>query len=52
MCLSTSDTLKSGKEIQKMADDAQELFRQITINYKGTPWAIPGPSRRSRLQSA
>ena len=45
--LIASDTLKSGKDIKKMADEAQELFQEITVKYKGTPWALQAKQEKS-----
>lgn len=45
--LVSSETLKSGKEIKKMAEEAQELFQKITVDYKGTPWAIQAKQEKS-----
>jgi hypothetical protein len=45
--LVASDALKSGKDIKKMAEDAQALFQEIAVKYKGTPWAIQAKQEKS-----
>ena len=45
--LVASDTLKSGKDVKKMAEEAQELFQEITVKHKGTPWAIQAKQEKS-----
>ena len=45
--LVASDALKSGKDVKKMAEEAQELFQEITVKYKGTPWAIQAKQEKS-----
>jgi hypothetical protein len=45
--LVASDTLKSGREVKKMAEEAKELFQAITVTYKGTPWAIMAKQERT-----
>jgi hypothetical protein len=45
--LVASDTLKSGKDVKKMAEEAQALFQEITTKYKGTPWAIQAKQEKS-----
>jgi hypothetical protein len=45
--LVSSEALKSGKDIKKMADEAQEAFEKITQDYKGTPWAIQAKQEKS-----
>jgi hypothetical protein len=45
--LVASDTLKSGKEVKKMAEEAQTLFGEIATKYKGSPWAIQAKQERS-----
>ncbi len=45
--LVASETLKSGKSVKEMAEEAQELFGKIITTYKGTPWAIQAKRDRS-----
>jgi hypothetical protein len=45
--LVASETLKSGKEVKKMAEEAKELFDKIVTTHKGTPWAIQAKRDRS-----
>jgi hypothetical protein len=45
--LIASETLKSGKEIKKMAEEAQAMFQKITVDYKGTPWAIQAKQEKT-----
>ena len=45
--LVASDALKSGKEVKKMAEEAQALFGEIATKYKGSPWAIQAKQERS-----
>jgi hypothetical protein len=45
--LVASETLRSGKDIKKMAEEAQESFQEITTKYKGTPWAIQAKQEKS-----
>jgi hypothetical protein len=45
--LVASDALKSGKDIKKLAEDATALFQEITVKYKGTPWAIQAKQEKS-----
>lgn len=44
--LVASDTLRSGKDVKKMAEEAQTLFGEIVTNYKGSPWAIQAKQER------
>jgi len=45
--LVASENMKSGKDIKKLAEEAQELFQKITVDYKGTPWAIQAKQEKS-----
>ena len=45
--LVASDALKSGKDVKKMAEEAQALFAEIVVKYKGTPWAIQAKQEKS-----
>lgn len=45
--LVAAESLKSSKEIKKLADEAQELFQKISVDYKGTPWAIQAKQEKS-----
>jgi hypothetical protein len=45
--LVASETLKSGKDIKKHAEEAAELFQDISVKYKGTPWAIQAKQEKS-----
>jgi hypothetical protein len=45
--LVASDSLKSGKDVKKMAEEAQALFQEITVKYKGTPWAIQAKQEKT-----
>ncbi len=45
--LVASDTLKSGKDIKKSAEEAQALYEEIIVKYKGTPWAIQAKQERA-----
>jgi hypothetical protein len=45
--LVASETLKSGKDIKKMAEEAQESFQEISLKYRGTPWAIQAKQEKS-----
>jgi hypothetical protein len=45
--LVASEALKSGKDIKKMAEEARELFQEITVRYKGTPWAVQAKQEKS-----
>ncbi|MCS6864732.1 MAG: hypothetical protein RMJ56_18050 [Gemmataceae bacterium] len=45
--LVASETLKSGREIRKLADEAKELFQEIAVKYKGTPWAVQAKEEKS-----
>src|SRR5205823_7860621 len=45
--LIASETLKSGKDVKKMAEDASALFLKITADYKGTPWAIQAKQEKA-----
>jgi hypothetical protein len=45
--LVASDSLKSGKDVKKMAEEAQELFQEIAVKYKGTPWAIQAKQEKT-----
>ena len=45
--LVASESLKSGKEVKKMAEEATEAFQEISVKYKGTPWAIQAKQEKS-----
>jgi hypothetical protein len=45
--LVASDVLKSSKDIKKYAEDAAALFQEITVKYKGTPWAIQAKQEKA-----
>ncbi|QJW99920.1 hypothetical protein FTUN_7543 [Frigoriglobus tundricola] len=45
--LVASETLKSGRDIKKLAEEAQEAFQEIAVKYKGTPWAIQAKQEKS-----
>lgn len=45
--LVASESLKSGREIRKLADEAKELFQEIAVKYKGTPWAVQAKEEKS-----
>jgi len=45
--LVASETLKSGKDVKKLAEEAQEAFQEIAVKYKGTPWAIQAKQEKS-----
>lgn len=45
--LVASDILKSGKDIKKMAEEAQALFADIVVKYKGSPWAIQAKQEKA-----
>ncbi len=45
--LVASETLKSGKEVKTMAEQAQALFQEITVKYRGTPWAIQAKQEKT-----
>lgn len=45
--LIAAEELKSGKDVKKMATEAQALFQKITVDYKGTPWAIQAKQEKS-----
>jgi len=47
--LASSERMKSKKEIQKLAEESQELFARIITEHKGTPWALQ--SKRDRVFS-
>ena len=38
--LVSSEKMKSKKEVQKLAEEAQEAYTNLITKYKGTPWAI------------
>ncbi|MDY3563729.1 caspase family protein [Gemmata sp. JC673] len=44
--LVAADTLRSGKEVKKIAEEAQALFGEIVTKYKGSPWAIQAKQER------
>ena len=45
--LVASDTLRSGKTATELVKESQMLFGQITVKYKGTPWAIQAKQEKS-----
>ncbi|MBY0460970.1 MAG: hypothetical protein K2V38_26925, partial [Gemmataceae bacterium] len=45
--LVASETLKSGKDVKKLAEDAQTLFAEIATKYKGTPWALQAKQEKT-----
>jgi hypothetical protein len=47
--LASSEKMKSKKEIQKFAEEAQEIFAKIIAEHPGTPWALQ--SKRERVFS-
>jgi hypothetical protein len=38
--LVSSEKMKSKKDVQKIAEEAQEAYSNLITQYKGTPWAI------------
>jgi hypothetical protein len=47
--LASSEKMKSKKEIQNLAEEAQALFAKIIAEHKGTPWALQ--AKRDRVFS-
>jgi hypothetical protein len=45
--LVSSEKMKSKKEVQKYADDAQEAYNILITQHKGTPWAIQAKREKS-----
>jgi hypothetical protein len=45
--LASSEKMKSAKEVQKLAEEAQEAFGKLIAEHKGTPWAIQAKRDRS-----
>ena len=45
--LASSEKMKSKKEIQKLAEEAQEAFAKIIADYRGTPWALQAKRDRA-----
>jgi hypothetical protein len=42
-----TDKMKSKKDVQKIAEEAQEAFNLIITEHKGTPWALQAKRERS-----
>jgi hypothetical protein len=45
--LVSSEKMKSKKDVQKYADDAQEAYNILITEHKGTPWAIQAKREKS-----
>jgi hypothetical protein len=45
--LVSSEKMKSKKDVQKLADEAQEAYSKLITQYKGTPWAIQAKRDKS-----
>jgi hypothetical protein len=45
--LVSSNELKGGKEAKKLWTEAQTLFQDISVKYKGTPWAVQAKREKS-----
>jgi hypothetical protein len=45
--LVSSEKMKSKKDVQKYADDAQEAYNILITQHKGTPWAIQAKREKS-----
>jgi hypothetical protein len=45
--LISSEKMKSKKDIQKLAEDAQEAYSKLITDYKGTPWSIQAKRDKS-----
>ena len=41
-----ADKMKSKKDVQKLAEEAKELFGKLTTDHKGTPWAIQAKAEK------
>ena len=47
--LASSEKMKSKKEIQRFAEEAQEAFAKLITEHRGTPWALQ--AKRDRVYS-
>ena len=45
--LASTEKMKSGKEIQALAEESQAAFARLIAEHKGTPWAIQAKRDRS-----
>lgn len=45
--LASSERMKSRREIQKLAEEAKEIYERIISEHKGTPWAIQAKRDKS-----
>jgi hypothetical protein len=45
--LASSEKMKSNKDIQKLAEEAQEAYGKLIAEHRGTPWAIQAKRDRS-----
>ena len=45
--LASSEKMKSGKEVQQLAEESQQAYGRLIAENKGTPWAIQAKRDRS-----
>lgn len=45
--LASSERMKSRREIQRLAEEAKEIYERIIAEHKGTPWAIQAKRDKS-----
>jgi hypothetical protein len=45
--LASAEKMKSKKEIQQLAEEAQELYARIVADHRGTPWALQAKRDRA-----
>ncbi len=45
--LTSSEKMKSKRDVQKIADEAQEAYAKLVTEHKGTPWAIQAKREKS-----
>jgi hypothetical protein len=45
--LVSSERMKSKRDVQRLADQAQQAYQNLVTEYKGTPWAIQAKREKS-----
>jgi hypothetical protein len=45
--LTSSEKMKSKKDVQKIAEDARAAFAALIAEYKDTPWALEAAAEKS-----
>jgi len=45
--LTSTEKMKSGKDVQALAKEAKEAYEKLVVDHKGTPWAIQAKRDKS-----